>query len=199
MLYAVPPSLRDQPMQRIMILGSPGSGKSTLARQLGAILGIEVVHLDRHFWQPGWVEPSRDEWRKVQENLVQRPSWIMDGNYSATQDIRLAVADTLIFLDMPRWLCLWRLSFRRVRYHGQVRPDPGDGCPETWRPDPEFLRIVWSFPGTRRPKIIQCLAEHRSSKRIVMLQTRTEIQQFLTAAHREYVAAGIISETMDRR
>ena len=33
-------------MQRILIMGGPGAGKSRLARELGARLGLEVVHLD---------------------------------------------------------------------------------------------------------------------------------------------------------
>jgi len=158
MLYSVPPPLHNQPMQRIMIVGSPGSGKTTLARQLGATLSIEVIHLDRHFWQPGWVEPPHDKWIKLQQRLVQRPSWIMDGNYGATQNIRLAVADTIIFLDMPRWVCLWRALKRRVQYHGRSRPDLPPDCPEVL--DWVFLQYVWTYPQDRRPKIMQRLAEH---------------------------------------
>lgn len=191
MIYSVPPALRDQPMQRIMIIGSPGSGKSTLARQLGPLLGIEVVHLDRFFWQPGWVETPRDEWRAVQERLVQRPEWIMDGNYSATQDVRLAVADTIIFLDVSRWLCLWRTTIRRICYHGRTRPDLGEGSPERWIPDWQFLRIVWSYPSIRHLKIMQCLAEHRASKRIIVLEGRAEVRKFLHAMQRE--RAGSVS------
>lgn len=41
-------------MRRIALIGSGGSGKSTLARQMGEILGIEVFHLDRLHWKPGW-------------------------------------------------------------------------------------------------------------------------------------------------
>ena len=160
MIYSVPPALCDQPMQRIMIIGSPGSGKTTLARQLGALMGIEVIHLDRYFWQPGWVEPPRDEWITKQDRLVQRPQWIMDGNYSATQDIRLAVADTIIFLDTPRWLCLWRALKRRVHYHGRSRPDLPPDCPEAL--DWTFLRYTWSYPSERRPKDHATLGETSS-------------------------------------
>ncbi len=197
MIYSMPPALRDQPMQRIMIVGSPGSGKSTLARQLGAILGIEVVHLDRHYWQPGWVEPPRDEWIKVQERLVQRPHWIMDGNYNATQDIRLAIADTVIFLDMPRWLCLWRALKRRVQYHGRSRPDLPPDCPAVL--DWTFVRYTWLYPATRRLRIMQRLAESRLSKRVVVLENRAEVGKFLIAIQREHTRPGPSSQQMDRR
>jgi adenylate kinase family enzyme len=55
-------------MKKILVIGSGGSGKSTLARQLGELLDIEVKHLDRLYWQPGWTEPSKEEWlNKVKE------------------------------------------------------------------------------------------------------------------------------------
>jgi adenylate kinase family enzyme len=48
-------------MKRILIIGCGGAGKSTLARQLGDKLGLPVVHLDKLFWHPGWVESSKEE------------------------------------------------------------------------------------------------------------------------------------------
>lgn len=50
-------------MQRIAIMGCLGSGKSTLARKLGAALDLPVVHMDQHYFSPGWVEPNHDDWR----------------------------------------------------------------------------------------------------------------------------------------
>jgi adenylate kinase family enzyme len=84
-------------MKRIAIIGSCGAGKSTLARQMGTILGLEVIHLDSFFWKPGWVETPRVEWRSTVENLVKRETWIIDGNYGSTFDIRLEAADTIVF------------------------------------------------------------------------------------------------------
>ncbi|HEU5138867.1 MAG TPA: topology modulation protein, partial [Bacillales bacterium] len=46
-------------MPRIMVMGaSAGTGKSTFAQELSKILNIEVYHLDRLYWKPGWVESS---------------------------------------------------------------------------------------------------------------------------------------------
>ena len=42
-------------MQRVVILGRGGAGKSTLARRLGELVGLPVIELDKHFWQPGLV------------------------------------------------------------------------------------------------------------------------------------------------
>lgn len=106
--------------QRIILIGSGGSGKSTLARQIGAVLSLPVIHLDALFWQPGWVETPRPEWEALQRELVARDRWVIDGNYGHTLDIRLAAADTVIFMDMPRLVCAWGAIKRRIMYAGRA-------------------------------------------------------------------------------
>jgi adenylate kinase family enzyme len=139
-------------LRRVAIVGSPGSGKSTLAVRLGAVTGLPVHHLDQLYWRPGWVETPRSEWVAVQSALVEQPAWIIDGNYGATLPIRLEPADTVVFLDFPRVLCLSRAVRRIVRWHGRVRPDLPHGCPERW--DAEFLAFIWGFPRSERPRLL---------------------------------------------
>jgi adenylate kinase family enzyme len=91
-------------MRRVLVIGSGGSGKSTVAAQLGELLELEVNHLDKFYWNPGWVETAPDEWIKTVTELVNRDSWIIDGNYSGTLELRLRQCDTIVFLDLPRFL-----------------------------------------------------------------------------------------------
>ncbi len=117
-------------MRRIVIVGPPGPGKSTLARQLAPILGIEASHLDRLYWQPGWVARLWTEFAAKQRALVGAERWLIDGNDPATVDLRLAEADTIIFLDLPRHLCLWGVIARRLsarRTTGSCPTGRGDG------------------------------------------------------------------------
>lgn len=88
-------------MQRILVLGCAGAGKSTVARALGARYGLPVVHLDRHYWRPGWVAPSETDWRAEVERLAASPHWVMDGNYSGTMPQRATHANAIVFLDIP--------------------------------------------------------------------------------------------------
>ncbi len=101
----------------------------------------------------------------------------MDGNYSGTLDLRLAAADTVVFLDFPRWLCLWRIVKRRVHFHGRSRPDMGRGCPErlTW----EFVRWIWNYPRRRRPGVMAKLDGVKQEKLIVTLRTPKQVRRFL--------------------
>jgi len=164
-------------MRRVLVIGSGGSGKSTLARQLGAILGVEVLHLDAHYWRLNWVETPKDEWRKKVEELVGRDSWIIDGNYSGTMELRLEACDTVVFLDLPRSLCVWRVLKRVVTYRKESRPDMAEGCRE--HVDLEFLRWIWQYPKRTRPKVIRLLRAHAGDKRVFWLRSRAEVKEFI--------------------
>ncbi|MFX8106590.1 AAA family ATPase, partial [Acinetobacter baumannii] len=77
-------------MRRVVVIGCSGAGKSTLARRLGERTGLPVVHLDREDWRPGGGEPPRGDWRARVAALAADESWIMDGQYGGTLDLRLA-------------------------------------------------------------------------------------------------------------
>ena len=163
-------------MQRIMILGSGGAGKSTLARHIGHALNIPVTHIDQLFWEPHWSAVDRETLIARQQPTIAQPQWIMDGNYTSTIDIRLAHADTIIVLNMPRWLCFYRVLARRITYHNQTRPDMGVDCPErlTW----EFLRFIWNYP-KRIPALKSRLAA-LPDKHVIILNSPAEVKALMT-------------------
>jgi adenylate kinase family enzyme len=103
-------------MKRVVLLGRGGSGKSTLAARLGAITGLPVIELDRHFWRTGLEATPPPQWAAVQGELVRSEAWTMDGDlgpYDVTH-VRLQAADTVILLDFALWRCAWR-AIRRSR------------------------------------------------------------------------------------
>jgi adenylate kinase family enzyme len=114
-------------MKKVLIIGPGGAGKSTIARRLGELLKIEVFHPDRHYWQPGWVEPPKTSGKQESSSYLVE-SWIIDGNYSGTLPTRLQACDTVIFLDLSRVLCVWRIIRRRLTYRKVNRPDMAEGC-----------------------------------------------------------------------
>src|ERR1051325_11561095 len=117
-------------MRRVLVIGSGGAGKSTFAARLGERTGLPVVHLDAHYWRAGWRETPREEWDARVDELLAADEWIIDGNYGGTLARRLAACDTVIFLDLPRTLCLWRVVKRRALFRGRSRPDMAEGWPE---------------------------------------------------------------------
>ena len=163
-------------MQRVLIIGCGGSGKSTLARQLGEKTGLPVVHLDKLFWHPGWVESAKEEIDGKIQRVLEEPRWIMDGNYNRTLPNRLEYCDTVIYLDFSRWACLMGVMKRVLTTYGKVRPDMGEGCPERF--DPEFLKWVWNFNKTKQKKYYEMLSE-LDGKEILILKNRREVGAFL--------------------
>lgn len=132
-------------MQRILVIGSPGAGKSTLARDIAARTDLPLFNLDRIFWLPGWTERDRDEGRAELANVLAQDRWIIDGNYGSSLPMRIARADTVVWLDYPTHLCLIRAIKRWWPYRGHTRPDMTEDCPE--RLDIEFLIYILTFRG----------------------------------------------------
>lgn len=179
-----------QVMERITIIGSSGSGKSTLARHLGHCLQIPIVHLDKHFWHPGWVPTERSIWTNRVEKMVQAPTWIIDGNYRYTLDIRLQAADTIIFLDMPRLLCIGRAIKRRLQYMYYDRPDIASGCDEQLF-DPSlfnFLRRIWNYPYRARPDVVCQLKQVRPQQQVIWLRSPQAVAQFMRSTRTGFLS-----------
>lgn len=99
-------------MKRVIILGSCGAGKSVFAKKLAGFTSLPLHHLDKLYWKPYWEESDIDDFTKRLLVLINDKEWIIDGNYSRTITLRAARADTIIFLDYPRWLCIVRVLKR---------------------------------------------------------------------------------------
>ena len=163
-------------MERVLIIGCGGSGKSTLARQLGEKTGLPVVHLDKLFWHPGWVESPPEEIDEKIHQVLEDPRWIMDGNFNRTLPKRLEYCDTVIYLDFSRWACLLGVMKRILTTYGTVRPDMGEGCPERF--DLDFLKWVWNFNKSKREKY-HAMLSGLDGKEIFIFKNRREVAAFL--------------------
>jgi adenylate kinase family enzyme len=167
-------------MRRVLVVGCPGAGKSTFARRLGERLSLPVIHLDLHYWHPGWRPSESTQWREKCAALAAAPDWVMDGAYSSTYDIRMPRADTLLWLDYPRHTCLRRVLWRLFKHYGRRnRPDLPEGCPERF--DPAFVRFVWNFPKAHRPRIVAAIERHGGHLRVTRFVRDRKADAFLRA------------------
>jgi adenylate kinase family enzyme len=167
-------------VQRVAILGSGGAGKSVLAAAIAERTGLPVVHLDTVYWRPGWTAPPRAEFDAKLEAAVAEERWILDGNFLRDDeaDPRFARADTVILLDLPRRVCLWRIAKRRVQEARRPRRDLPAGCSESF--DFEFLRWVWRYPERNRPDLLGRLAALGSDVAVHRLRSQRDVERFLS-------------------
>ena len=164
-------------MERIMIIGCGGAGKSTLARQLGEKTGLPVVHLDQIWWEPGhWQHMSREEFDARLMAELEKPRWILDGNFNRTLEARLQKCDTVIYLDLPRIVCMKSWIGRVIRNWGTARPDTAEGCCEWF--DPEMAKWIWKFNKQNRKRYLQLL-NGLEGKQIFIFRSRQKVNRFL--------------------
>ncbi len=164
-------------MKKILIIGSGGAGKSTFARRLGEKTGLEVIHLDKLHWKPNWTETPKDEWQKIVGEIIKGGEWIMDGNFGGTMEMRIKACDTVVFLDFPRIVCVYRALKRWIAYYKTNRPDMTEGCNEKF--DLEFLGWIWNFEQTAKPRIENLLEKFEDEKTIIRLKSKREVENFL--------------------
>ncbi|NBF02191.1 AAA family ATPase [Pseudomonas sp. Fl5BN2] len=166
-------------MQRIVILGNAGSGKSTLAREIGSRLGLPVVHLDRLFWEPGWIEADNPVFRSRVLQAIGGDEWICEGNYARrTFDLRLPRADLVIWLDTPRATCLRRVMLRSALK--RPRADLPAGCAEKLNKEfLKFLHFIWNFDRVNRPGIEAVRSAIGPLVPVIHLRSARQISEFL--------------------
>ena len=154
-------------MKKIAVIGSGGSGKSTFSALLGKELNLPVHHLDQLYWKPNWVKIPKEDWIKIQKGICDSECWIIDGNYQSTLDIRFEACDTVIFLDVNRYTCIYR-ALKRT-FLSTKSQYLADGCDERFNID--FIKFLWEYPGNSKPVIMDKLNALKSKKRVIIARS----------------------------
>ena len=161
--------------RRIAIVGASGNGKTTLARALAQRLSLPHVELDALHHGPNWTEASPEELRARVLERMSPDGWVIDGNYaSKIGDLVTSQADTVVWLDQPLRVILWRLwrrTLRRIRRQEEL----WSGNRESWRS---------AFVG-RESLFAWTIRSHRRFRRelpgtdLVRLRSADEVERWL--------------------
>jgi adenylate kinase family enzyme len=129
-------------INKIMIFGRPGSGKTYFSLKLHAITRIPIYHLDKFFFTANWGKRNYDEFMKIQQDIVNKHTWIVDGNCTKSLETRYSQADLCLYFNFPKALCLWRIVKRLFQKRDHIE-DRADDCPEAVRW--VLIKYMWSF------------------------------------------------------
>jgi len=99
-------------MKKVIIIGCPGAGKSYFAKKLHSMTGIPLYHLDMIWHKPDKTHISRAEFDETLKKIFREDTWIMDGDFSRTMEMRMKACDTIILFDMPYEICMQGIKER---------------------------------------------------------------------------------------
>ena len=176
-------------MRRIAVTGTSGSGKTTFARRLATRLGVPHVELDALHWGPNWPEADPATFRARVAGSIAGDAWVVDGNYSHVRDLYLSRVDTIVWLDLPLRVCLWRVT-RRTFTRARSREDLwGTGNRESWRKQLSRDSLLWWVVTThgrrRRENAVRFGALADAGVTVLRFRSTAEADAWLSGVRRE--------------
>jgi adenylate kinase family enzyme len=179
-------------VKRIAVTGPVGAGKSRLASELGGRLGIRVLHLDTLYWKPGWVRTPRSEFEAMQRRELAADSWLVDAQFDDMLSDWVEKADTVVFVDASAARCLWRVGRRRLDRHASVGVPTGTKPAPFYRSLLKFARNQWHYRTKVRRELLAELARERDGRRVVVVRSDDDAEEFLRGLDSPSPAGGIL-------
>ena len=160
-------------MRKVIVIGCPGSGKSTFSKALYHATGLPLYHLDMMYWAADGTNVPKYVFMERLNQVLRKESWIIDGNYGSTMELRMRFCDTVFFLDYPPDICIDGIRSRK----GKERTDIPCITPED--EDDKFVDFIKDYRLASRPAVLELLSKY-SHKRIVIFENRKEANDFLS-------------------
>ncbi len=172
-------------MQRVTIIGTSGAGKSTLGALLADHLGVPYVELDGIFHQQNWSRLPPPEFERRVREVAERPSWVIDGSYSAVRHVIWPRAECVVWLDLPRLLVTYRV-LRRTVVRCATRTELWNGNRDRWRdmfstdPLTSTVAAAWKRYPEQRARYVAATADPRwTTLSIVHLRSRRQVEDYV--------------------
>lgn len=162
---------------KILIFGIPGSGKTLLAHRMAEVLNLPIFHVDKHFFERGWLERDHDHFLEDVRSVLKTDRWIIDGNGMRTLEMRYKEADVVIYCRLSRLLCLYRVFYRWISTLGKVKADGPEGATNSvsWR----LIKYLWNF-SARYGELIEGLKRRYPEVKFVEVRSRRQMRGLLS-------------------
>jgi adenylate kinase family enzyme len=172
-------------MKRVAVFGNAGGGKSTIARRLAQLTGLPLYVIDLMQFTTRGAKVPPHEFLQAHADLLRRDAWIIDGFGSvALSWERFALADTLVYVDLPLFVHYAWVTKRLVK---GLFADP-KGWPEgspLWSSTLSSYRVIPLCHRHLTPKYRLLVAEAAASKRVHHFRSVAQIGEFLETVRKE--------------
>ncbi|MDE7234653.1 MAG: adenylate kinase, partial [Ruminiclostridium sp.] len=134
--------------------------------------GLPLYHLDLMYWNADGTKAPKSIFMERLRQTLEKETWIIDGNYGRTIEMRLNACDTVFLVDLPTEVCLAGAEARV----GKKRDDLPWIETEF---DEEFRQWIAGFRAEQLPRIYTLLETYRKDRRIVIFHSREEADEWI--------------------
>ena len=161
--------------RKVAIVGVSAAGKSIFGRRFAEKVRLPLTHTDRIMWKPGWEYIGDDETVRQLQEVSSGDEWVIEGFLEKSAfDPVLVRADSIIYLDYPRYIPAIRYIKRWLKHRKDPRPEL-EGCPEKF--SLVFLKRVWDRKEVYRlNKFLQTMP---NPEKVVRLKSPKEAEKLL--------------------
>lgn len=154
--------------KKVIVIGCPGAGKSTFSKKLHAVTNIDLYHLDALYWNDDCTHITREELIKKQKEIFTHHSFIIDGNFKSTMEMRIKEAEVVFLFDLPTDICIQGAKNRRGH-----KPEMPCQLPS----NDDLIEFIKSFNIDVMPRIQYMLNEYKP--KVVTFHSHKEADDYI--------------------
>ncbi|MGN1328948.1 MAG: hypothetical protein ACI4V4_04535 [Eubacterium sp.] len=173
--------------KKIIVIGCSGAGKSTFSRKLAEIVNTPLYNLDTFYWKADATHITRSELIEKQNEIFKTESWIIDGNFRNTLELRFEQAELIYFLDFPKEICIDGVKNRKIR----------DEIPCVLPVNDELIGFINNFEKDVKPIILNLIKKY-SDKKVITFHSRREADEYLEKLKTEKLLGKNVTVIIDR-
>lgn len=165
-------------MQKIAVIGNSGGGKTVLTQKLSKKFNLPATHVDSIQFLRGMQIRPHNESIEILRKIQNQDQWIIDG-YGPLDILqeRLALADRIIFIDMPLWRHYWWCTKRQIKNIWSPRKELPEDCDElTWQHTKKLYQSLWQVHTKMRPEMLRILSQKKLVNKVKIIQTLQDLR-----------------------